>query len=242
LKRPRRSDESAQALAEENMANTIQKNTRELYQHLRSEVIGVHYRWKIFRQLFFSQEVVDLLNSSAGRFFSMLRLDLLDLISLALGRLTDSSKSLNKYPNVTLEQLIDSLDPNSHSELITVLRERLTDLKSKCARIENWRNKWAAHRDLHTVIEPITRVGFSPSDVETVLAALRSFMNEFERVCQDTNLTYIYDNNISPEENGEFFRESERLKIGPPTDYQEFPFADDGNTIIEILRKAAKQE
>ena len=173
------------------MANMIQKNTRELYQQLRSEVIGVHYHWKIFRQLFFSQEVVNLLNNSAERFFFVLRLDLLDLIPLGLGRLTDSSMTLNKYPNVTLEQLIDSLDPNSHSELIVVLREGLADIRSKCVRIENWRNKWAAHRDFNTVIEPITKIGFSPAEVETVLAALRSFMNEFERVCQDTNMTYI---------------------------------------------------
>lgn len=170
----------------------------------------------------------------------MLRFDLLDAIVLAFTRLTDPAKSFNKYSNASLQQLIDSLDTQSHSALAQLLQRHLANVRNKCERIEKWRDKWAAHRDLQAVLQPISGIGFSPAEVEEALAGLRAFMNEFERACQDPKAECVYldDNKISSAEFATFVSESERLRIDPPFGYDKILFPDDGDTIIELLKRA----
>lgn len=91
------------------MAN-ISKSTRELYSNIRSELIGIHYRVILVRQLFTSQDTNDLLNNTAIRFFAALKGDLMNTIAIAISRLTDPAKSFNKFKNASLQQIIESID------------------------------------------------------------------------------------------------------------------------------------
>lgn len=215
--------------------NTISTSTRELYQSLRSEVIGVNYRVRVLRQMFTSEETVDLLNKTAIRFFTTLKLDLLDTIILAINRLLDPAKTFGKYPNASLQQLVESLDSTTHVHLIAILSATLDQIRAKSARIENWRDKWAGHRDLKVVQGLAPMPATSLPEIDEVMTLIGRFLNEFERVCQDLRVEInLYGKTAS--EVAEI-AENEGLKIGTPTDYENMLFPDDGNTIIEIIKR-----
>ena len=216
--------------------NTFSKSTRELYHSLRSDVIGIHYRLRVLRQLFTSKETVDLLNKAAIRFFTTLKWDLFDIIAIAISRLTDPAKSSKRYHNASLQQLIDNLDPNTHTQLILSLTGILAQIKAKSPRIENWRKKWAAHRDLEVLQGQAPKPAVSLPEIDEVLALIGKFMNEFERVFQDPRVEINLYGKTVPEV--EEVVESERLKIGPPSPYENMLFQDDGNTIINLIKGA----
>ncbi|HEU0291354.1 MAG TPA: hypothetical protein VFR47_01370 [Anaerolineales bacterium] len=131
--------------------NNISKPTRELYSDIRSELRGIHYRILLVKQLFTSQDSNDLLNNTAIWFFTTLKWDLLNTIAISISRLTDPAKSSKKHNNASLQQIIVSLDSSMYSGLIQTLTSILKQIKAKSSRIENWRNKWAAHRDFDVV-------------------------------------------------------------------------------------------
>ena len=219
--------------------NAVSKPTRELYSNLRSEIIRIHYRLQLVRRLFVSLDIVDLLYKTAPQFFRTLRIDLMDTIVIAISRFTDPAKSFNQFDNASLQQLIHSLDSNIYSDLIRSLTNILDQIKAKSSRIEKWRKKWAAHRDFAVVQGLIPMPATSLVEIDVVLTLLGSFMNEFESVCQDRNIEYVNDGTMPPEEFAHLISEGERLKIFPPTSYENIRFyPDDGNTIIELVKKA----
>lgn len=195
-------------------------------------MIGLHYRRLLVRQLFASDDTNELLNKAALRFFTTLKWDLLDTIVIAISRLTDPAISFKRFNNASLQQLIDSLDASAYSELIHSLNNIHTQIKAKSVRVENWRKKWTAHRDLEVVQSVSPKPAMSLVEVDKVLELIGKFLNEFEHVCQDRG--------VEPAE--EFTRrasESERLRIYPPIPYENRHFLpDDGNTIIELVKKA----
>jgi hypothetical protein len=218
--------------------NTVSASTRELYHSLRSEVIGVHYRVRVLRQFFTSQETVDLLNKTAIRFFTTLKLDLLDTIVLSINRLLDPAKSFNRFANASLQQLIDSMDPTIHLTLVGRLRALLDQTRLRSARLENWRDKWAAHRDLGVLRGQIPQPAISLPEIDEVLDLIGKFMNEFERVCRDPRVEFDYDGTGTPEEFSQKVLEWERLKIGPPLDYANLIFQDGGESLIDLIKRA----
>jgi hypothetical protein len=215
--------------------NNISKSTRELYSNIRSELIGIHYRVLLVKQLFTLQETNALLNYTAVTFFTTLKWDLLNTITIATSRLTDPAKSFKKFQNASLEQIIKSLDSKTYPRLIQSLTNILGQIKTKSSRIENWRNKWEAHRDLDIVQGNILLPATSLKEIDEIISLIGDFLNEFESIFQDTKIEInLYDNHLTAEE----FNEMERLKIFPPNPYENMIFQDDGNTIIELIKKA----
>ena len=214
--------------------NAISKLTRKIYHSIHLEVIGLYYRRLLIKQLFTQKDINDLLNKTAPRFFTTFKWDLLDVIAIAISRLTDPAKSLKKFDNASLEQLIDSLDPNSYSKLIHSLLDIHAQIKTKSSRLENWRKKWAAHRDLGVVQGITSPPPMSMPEVDEVLALFGKFLNEFERVCQDTEPINLYNNPLSSEE----FDEVAQLRIHR-INYENMMFTDDGKTIVNLIKKAS---
>jgi hypothetical protein len=203
-------------------------------------VVGIHYRVRVLRQLFTSQETVDLLNKPAIRFFITLKWDLMDTIAITISRLTDPQKSRNKYLNASLPQLIDSIDAGARPQLVSSLKAIFTQIKAKSVRIENWRRKWAAHRDLEVIQGKTPKPAMSLPEIDEVLALIRKFMNEYENACQDPRVEInLYEKTAFEVKE---IVENESLKIGSPTDYENMVFQDDGNTILNIIKRANSQQ
>jgi hypothetical protein len=228
---------------EKSKMNAASRPTRELYRHLRSETSQVFFRWKVFQQLFSSPEVVELLKKLAPRLFFTLRSDLLDAIALSLSRLTDPSETRRGERNASLQQLINSPDVKTDAMLVQELNHHLYEMRDECKRIDIWRNKWTAHRDYQSAVkvDPDWRIGFSPREVNCALAELGAFMNAFENRFQDPPRPFVYDNRVSPEEFAREFRDFEDHKIDPPIHYDQIVFTDDGETLLDLLRKATDE-
>ena len=214
----------------------LNKSTREIYRDIRSELIGVHYRLLLIRQLFTSEDTNNLLNKTALRFFTILKWDLFNTITIAISRLTDPPKSFNKYQNASLEQIINNLDSRAYSKLSQSLSKILLQIRSKSSRIGNWRKKWAGHRDFDVVQGSAPKPAISLPEINEVLVLIGKFLNEFEEVFQDPKIEInFYENPNAAKE----LEETERLKIFPPNRYEEMHFlGDDGDTIIEIIKKS----
>jgi len=63
---------------------------REIFAALKTEIVDLHLRWIIYRQLYgTSEEAVDVLNRSGSNVFFLLQQLLLDDCALRISKLTD---------------------------------------------------------------------------------------------------------------------------------------------------------
>jgi len=213
----------------------LTKPVRELYSNIRGELIRLHYRRLLISQLFTSPDTNELLNNAAVRFFTTLKWDLLDTITVAISRLTDPPTTRG-FNNASMQQLIRNLDSGAFPDLVKSLNAIHAELKSEAVRIINWRNKWSGHRDFDVVEGRVPLPAISLVEVDKALGLIGKFLNEFEVVFQDIPKEInLYDNPELAKE----LDEMERLKIFPPIPYEDRIFLpDNGNTVIELVRKA----
>ena len=190
----------------------IPESLREIFRELSSAVVWLHGHWIIYRQLYAkSSERVELLNESAGTFFSLLQNILLHDTVLAIARLTDRSESRGRE-NLVLSQLVEKLDSSSYPDLMGRLKASLGAVDRKCEVFRKKRNRQVAHSDLMAALkvesEPLP--GVSREMVEDALKATRDYMNEFEvYFCKNTMI------------------------------YEHFIMDSDGETLIWQLKRAA---
>ena len=177
-----------------------------------------------------------MLNKAAIHFFPTLKWDLLNTITIIIGRLIDPPVSFKKFHNASLQQLIDQLDSSKYPDLVNSLNSILSRIKTKSARIEKWRNKWSGHRDFDIIQgkDPLPAITLKEVDETQIL--IGKFLNEFESVFQDFKMEVELDGNPNLVKELDDIRQ---LEIYPPTPYEGRSFLpDDGNTIIELVRKA----
>jgi hypothetical protein len=152
---------------------------QELWAELSADVVWLHGRWIIYRQLFgTNKERVDLLNESAGTVTWILQNLLLDDVQLAISKIGDPAGA-GKTRNLTLRRLQVDLRDTGEISLVANLEPHLKTFEDSCSEIRHRRNKWIAHSDLDTKLgaRAIPLSGPSRSEIETALAALREALN-----------------------------------------------------------------
>lgn len=153
----------------------------EIWQAIDYEVMWLHGRWSIYRQLYGTNEGrIEILNHSAGTFASMLQDVLLDDVQLGLAKLGDPATSRIKggtvVANLTLENLCQSVIATG--SLQAKLPPLLSAYNAACADVRDRRNKRIAHFDLHTMLgSNVSISGPSRAEIEAALAVLRDIMN-----------------------------------------------------------------
>lgn len=148
----------------------------DLFKHLLNDVIWLHVKWRIYRQLYgTSAEHVELLNRTAPTFFSVAQEAILNDVLLAISRLTDPATCAG-HENLSIARVFEAYEGNDRPNLVPFLRE----LESACNRIRSRRNRRLAHRDLHTVgdSEALAALGLSRADIERALKSIRDFLNQ----------------------------------------------------------------
>lgn len=152
---------------------------RDIWVTIKSEVVWLHGRWIIYRQLYgTSQERIDILNSSASTFFNVLQKTLLHDVQLSLSKLGDPAGS-GKRKNLTLAALVAELEAVGESSVVSKLAPLVTTFDDACKNLRHRRNKWIAHFDLRTMLESKVKPleGPSRAEIEAALKALRDVMN-----------------------------------------------------------------
>lgn len=99
------------------MAEMMPNEIREAYASLSYDVVYLHHKWKVIRELYVSGEtVIELLNRTAPGFFRICKDVLVDDLFLSIRRLTDP-KQTGKKQNLTLEYLAASIDATKYPQL-----------------------------------------------------------------------------------------------------------------------------
>jgi hypothetical protein len=211
----------------------LSKPVRMLYRNVQSEIKLLFFRWQLFRRLYDRDGItLTILERSAAYFFSVLRIDLLDLITLAISRLLEAPVTKDSQ-NASMQQLADligGIDPNLKKKLDI----HTANARSNSKGIRDWRRKWSGHRDLGVVLKK-QKLGFNRRDVTATLTEMNSFLNEFEKVFQDDAFSSVGG---SVEEQLRQSREYDDYRVFEPTDLEHTVFIGDGDSLVEMLAKA----
>ncbi len=166
----------------------IPKNIDSVYQELKSEVVSLHARWKVFRQLFAgSARRIDLLNACARTFFYLVQETLWADVQISLSKLTDPTRG-----TLSLQHLQKRLAGEGDAQLAKKLGDILDALLTACEPFHRWRNKRLAHLDLATALnqQAHTLAGVSREMIEQALHLVREYMNGIERHYHDAEIGY----------------------------------------------------
>ena len=130
-------------------ARIIRGEAKDLYDGIRLELIRTFANWRIFRQLFATNdERYLILNNTAPGFFTLIKDVLVDNAVITLSRLTDP----RGYDS--LVRLVALMENQIHHALHEELEQALSAIQSQCEDIREHRDRRVAHRE---------RKGESPS-------------------------------------------------------------------------------
>jgi hypothetical protein len=179
------------------MTDSIPSEIREKYKSLFNDVCHLHRKWAIFRQLFVSgEDIVELLKRVAPGFFLVCKDLLVDDVLLSISRLADPKQSF-KAENLSLEQLVRSIDAGRYPDLMRELEPLFSVTRDKCAFAREQRNKRIAHTDLSTKLEATSLLSPTTTNVEAALESIRALMNAIEKYfhepvyCNDVNIAFV---------------------------------------------------
>jgi hypothetical protein len=96
---------------------------RDPYEAIWREATRLHFRWALYKQLYGTQERVDLLNEVGTVFFYQLQFIMQDDVMLASARLLDRRKGA-----LTLSYLLDCMEKTTAWRSVSGLRVALVDL------------------------------------------------------------------------------------------------------------------
>ncbi len=153
---------------------------RELWATLSADVVWLHGRWSIYRQLFgTNQDRIDLLNEAAGTTVTWIFQQLLlHDVQLTLSKIGEPAGKGDRK-NLTLRRLQQTLRNAGDSAIADAMEIPLGRFEVASQKLVHRRNKWIAHSDLETRlssrVSPLA--GPSRQEIEDSLSPLREAMN-----------------------------------------------------------------
>lgn len=157
-------------------------DVKAIFESLQEDVIWLHAKWKVFRQLFGkSEKRIAILNDFAPDFFQILHDGLIYDILLTMSRLTDPAESFKKE-SLTLDRLVLMMKRNSDKQFVDGFESNLKALKDECQPFRDIRNRRIAHNDLGTALDyhPNPLPGVSREMIENALKSFRKLLNDIE--------------------------------------------------------------
>jgi hypothetical protein len=115
---------------------------------------------------------------------------LADDVILTISRLTDPKRTLGK-DNLTLEQLVNSVDGVKYPKLRAEIEQLYTESKDKCRFTKDHRNKRIAHNDLNTSLQVNSLPSPTETNIEEALEAIRSLMNAVLRYFHNMDIATV---------------------------------------------------
>lgn len=164
----------------------------EVFKVVNSEVTWLHTIWELLIQLYGTNDQnIEIMNSSAPQFFSILRTMLFDELVMTLNRLTDPASTRGKA-NACLEQLIQQINESENTILSTSLKERLSRIRVNSAAFRTWRDKKVSHNDLFTALqnENNSLPGIPRAQAAAAIQEITEFINQYSEVILGTIQAY----------------------------------------------------
>lgn len=176
---------------------------QELWASLLGDVVWLHGRWIVYRQLFgTNKERVDLLNESDGTFTSIIQHLLLHDIQISISKIGDPAGNGSRT-NLTLRRLQLEVRNIGEATLATSMESPLIAFEASCDKIRHRRNKWIAHNDLKPRLEEraVPLAGPSRNEIEQALEAMRTVMHCVEFHYKDQRTAFEH---FVMQEDGEY--------------------------------------
>jgi HEPN superfamily AbiU2-like protein len=162
----------------------IPSELREVYARLAGNVIETCGALDELVFLFTSEEIVSVLNATAGAFFVRHQRLLLNHIILSLSRMMDKQRSgslRRPQENLTLDRLLELPDAK-YKQLRTDLESKWTEIKRGAEPLRTYRHKFLAHASLVHHLSPSTKLGddISIASIKKLLEQISDFLNTFD--------------------------------------------------------------
>ncbi len=161
---------------------SMNDDSKSRFRKLQDETHDIHYRWKMYREVYAGDaEQFKILNSCGSNFFYYVQHLMLDHVALTFSKLTDPNKQRG-IKNLSLMHITSKMIDPHDKALAGEVGKMINDLKEYCIVFRKLRNKRIAHMDLaHTMKateEPLP--GISRQYVEGALEQLRVILNTVE--------------------------------------------------------------
>ena len=170
----------------------MNEHLQEVFERINKELTNVHYRWKLYRQMFGTNPYrIELINKTSSNVFVVFQWLIIDYMVMSLSKLTDRAKMAGNN-NLSYHYLIEKVRELGENELADKVQKELDDLTEACKNFKKIRNKRVAHNDLVTSLEkkdsPLP--GVSRADIESALEHARNIMNIVELHFNDSQTMY----------------------------------------------------
>lgn len=164
------------------MNKQLPKNITEIYEPLHKEVLLLHAKREIYRQLYNSgDEVINLLNFASSNFFVMCRDMLINDMLIAMRRLIDREKSKVRgvdRDNLSLSYLASRIDKVKYPKLIKEVEHLISEAKKKTDFAKDISNRRIAHNDLLTKLKVDSLPPFNMKIIDDALHSIEGVMNK----------------------------------------------------------------
>jgi hypothetical protein len=155
------------------------KELAGIYEQLERDIIWLHGKWNIYRQLFGTDPGrIEMLNECAPGFFRVCQDAFLHDVVLELSQLSDPAENFQQE-NLSLPALLKYIQSLNDPEFQATIQKHLDEVKAHCAPFRKWRHKRLAHRDLRVALKDTSDPlpGISRQKIEEVLRCIRELMN-----------------------------------------------------------------
>ena len=145
------------------------------FRALVPEVMDLHVRWQVFRQLYVSGDrKVELLNEVAPSFFALDQRIWFDAVVLGVARLLDDDRD-----TVSLGLLVRRVESGGPHEIVDDLKTRLLRLRELSAAILKYRDARLAHLAIaqHPTLGELELPPIQIANVDEVLKGISGLMN-----------------------------------------------------------------
>jgi len=171
------------------MPTNMPPDVEKLFQELSDALTDIHFKWKLYCQLYCDEDSVELINACAPIFFANTQAVYADYILLALSRLTDPSRT-GRYSNLSLERLRQAIDPAAHPSLSFTLAAAATSVEVACADFRTHRDKRIAHTDEGVSDGDVQLPAVYKRDIDDALKKMRDLMNAIVGEFDDAEVAY----------------------------------------------------
>lgn len=171
--------------------STASESINEIIEKLHYEVLLIHTKWEMYRQLFrHSDARLQLLSERTYAFFSLIQRVLMNDIRLSLSKLIDPART-GKHDNLSFAHLGQLMEENGDLVLSPKLSQTLCDLEKECKEIQTYRNKLLAHSDLKTAMQDGANLQtISLESSEKALELTRKYMNHIQGYYHKNHFDY----------------------------------------------------
>jgi len=172
---------------------SLPEEIRELFKSRWQEVVRLHVRWIMLRQLFDgSSENARILKHTGSFFFVTVRATFFDSIVLAIARLTDRSRTGGRE-NASLAMLSERVRELRNDPLAESLDKILSEIETLAQPLRGLRNRVLAHSDLATALKNEPDPGIAATTLDQILEKIRRFMNLIEGHYSKSKSHTFYD-------------------------------------------------